>query len=112
MGEPLLIEGSFRQGQAKALTRQKNSDNIENVVSEDLIESFPDPNVTEAVQRLPGITIQRDQGEGRYIQVRGLAPRLNTVAVNGVKIPSPEGEVRQVAMDVVGADLLASIELH
>ncbi len=72
---------------------------------------FPDTNAVEAVQRIPGISIQRDQGEGRYIIVRGAEPRLNSVMINGERVPSPDAELRQVAADVIPADLLQSIEV-
>ena len=101
----------LRQGQTKALNVQKTASNIMNVVSEEQIESFPDINSAEVLQRVPGITILRDQGEGRYVQIRGTEARLNTMKVNGETIPSPEGEIRQVQMDIIPADQLSSIEV-
>jgi len=98
-------------GQARALNQQKTSPNIINVVSSDQIGSFPDPNAAEAAQRIPGIVIQRDQGEGRFVSVRGTEPRLNSVLINGERIPAPEGDIRYVALDVIPADLLEAIEV-
>ncbi len=105
-----IVEG-IRLGQTKALNTQKNSDNIKNVVSSDLIQLFPDPNAAEALQRLPGLSIQRDQGEGRYVLIRGTEARLNSMMINGERIPSPEAEVRSVALDAIPADAIASIEV-
>ena len=68
--------GSSLHGQARALNQQKTAPNIKNVVSADLIGRFPDPNVAEALQRIPGISVQRDQGEGRYVQIRGTDPSM------------------------------------
>ncbi|NII23535.1 TonB-dependent receptor [Pseudoflavitalea sp. X16] len=99
------------QGQAKALNQQKNADNIKNVIAADQIGRFPDPNAAEALQRVPGVNIERDQGEGRYVFVRGLAPQFTNVSVNGEQIPSPEADVRYVALDAIPADQLASIEV-
>jgi TonB-dependent receptor len=99
------------QGQAKALNQQKNADNIKNVVAADPIGRVPDPNAAEALQRVPGVNIERDQGEGRYVFVRGLAPQFTNVSVNGEQIPSPEADVRYVALDAIPADQLASIEV-
>ncbi len=99
------------QGQTKALNIKKTSDNIMNVVAEEQIQSFPDINAAEVLQRIPGISIQRDQGEGRYVQVRGTQARLNLMKVNGEEIPSPERAIRNVMIDVVPADQLASIEV-
>ena len=99
------------QGQTKALSIQKSSDNIMNVVSEEQMEKFPDINSAEALQRLPGISIQRDQGEGRYVQVRGTPSRMNAMKINGENIPSPEGGERTAQMDIIPSDQLASIEV-
>ncbi len=99
------------QGQQRALNQQKTADNIKNIVSADQIGRFPDPNVAEALQRVPAVNIERDQGEGRYVLVRGLAPQFTNININGEQIPSPEAGVRYVALDAVPADQLASIEV-
>ncbi|RZL98033.1 MAG: TonB-dependent receptor, partial [Pedobacter sp.] len=106
----VVITG-YTQGQAKALNQQKNADNIKNIIAADQIGRFPDPNAAEALQRAPGINIERDQGEGRYVSVRGLAPQFTNTSINGEQIPSPEADVRFVALDVIPSDQLASIEI-
>ncbi len=106
----VVITG-YTQGQAKALNQQKNADNIKNIIAADQIGRFPDPNAAEALQRVPGITVERDQGEGRYVSVRGLAPQFTNTSVNGEQIPSPEADVRFVALDAIPSDQLASIEV-
>lgn len=110
MLKDIVITGVL-QGQQKALNQQKAADNIKNVVSADQIGRFPDPNVAEALQRVPGVNIERDQGEGRYVLVRGLAPQFTNISINGEQIPSPEAGVRFVALDAIPADQLASIEV-
>jgi TonB-dependent receptor len=97
--------------QAEALNRQRSAPNIMNVVAADQIARFPDASAPEAVQRVPGVSIARDQGEGRYIQIRGGSPANTQVTLNGVQIPSPEGEERQIALDAVPVDLLDGIEV-
>jgi len=99
------------QGQSKALSVQKTAENIMNVVSEEQMEKFPDINSAEALQRLPGVSVQRDQGEGRYVQIRGTATNMNAMKVNGENIPSPEGGERTTQMDIIPSDQLASIEV-
>ncbi len=111
ISETVTVESPILEGQARALNQQKESLNIQSIVSSDQIGRFPDPNAAEAAQRIPGITIERDQGEGRYVQVRGTEARLNSTQINGERVPSPEGDVRQVALDVIPADLLDSIEV-
>ncbi len=99
------------QGQVKAFIEQKRAVNIKNVVSAEQIEEFPDLNAAEAMQRIPGITLQRDQGEGRYVQLRGTPPELTNFNINGEQIPSPEGDVRYVGMDIISADQIEFIEV-
>jgi TonB-dependent receptor len=111
-GEEIVVHASpILQGQAKALNRQKNAINISNIVAADQIGRFPDPNAAEATQRIPAVTLLRDQGEGRYVLVRGTEARLNSTTVNGERIPSPEAGIRDIALDVIPADLLQSIEV-
>lgn len=99
-------------GQAKALNTQKTNQNITNVVSTDQIGKFPDANIGDAVKRIPGITMQVDQGEARNVIVRGLAPQLNSVTLNGSRIPSAEGDNRNVQMDLIPSDMIQTIEVN
>lgn len=112
---PLAVEGievtGQRRGQALAMQQQRTADNIKTVVSSEYMGRFPDPNAAEAIQRLPGVSTYRDQGEGRYILIRGSAPEMSSMTINGERIPSPEGDIRYVALDVIPADLLAGIEV-
>jgi hypothetical protein len=80
--EGMLVEGS-REGQARALSLQLTADNISNIVAAELIGRFPDPNIAEALQRVPGLSVFRDQGEGRYVLIRGSEPRLTAVSSAG-----------------------------
>ena len=106
----VTVTGRF-EGQQLALFQQRNAANIKNVVSFEQIRLFPDVNAAEAIQRIPGITLQRDQGEGRYVQLRGTPPALTNFNINGEQVPSPEGDVRYVGLDVIAADQIASIEI-
>jgi TonB-dependent receptor len=98
-------------GQARALNDQKNSINLINLVASDQIGSFPDPNAAEAVQRVPGIVVQRDQGEGRYVLIRGTEPRLSATTINGERIGTTENTSRQIPLDTIPADLMGAIEV-
>lgn len=110
-GERVVVWGARAKGQALALNQQKNAPNIKNIVASDQMGRFPDASAPEAVQRIPGISVQRDMGEGRYIQIRGGAPRMTAVTFNGERVPSPEGDDRQIALDAVPVDVLESIEV-
>ena len=112
MGTVTVNANPILAGQAQALSEQKNAPNIVNIVSSEQIQVFPDTNAAEATQRVPGIFIQRDQGEGRYVQIRGTAADLNRTQIDGEVIPAPESDVRQVALDVIPSDLLETCLLY
>lgn len=111
-GREVLILGDRLRGQAKALNQQKNNLNITNIVSADQIGRFPDANIGDAIKRIPGIAMQNDQGEARNIIIRGLAPELNSVSLNGDRIPSAEGDNRRVQMDLIPSDMIQTIEVN
>jgi TonB-dependent receptor len=99
------------EGQIRAFIEQKKAESIKNIVSAEQIATFPDMNAAEVMQRIPGITLQRDQGEGRFVQLRGTPPELTNFNINGEQIPSPEGGVRYVGMDIIPADQIDFIEV-
>jgi TonB-dependent receptor len=94
-----------------AVNMQRNSDTVESVLTKDGVGQFPDQNVAESLRRLPGINILDDQGEGRFVSVRGLDPTLNASSVNGVRLPAPEADTRAVALDVLPSELIQSIQV-
>jgi TonB-dependent receptor len=107
----VTAEALILESQERALNVQKAAANITNVVSADQIGSFPDRNAAETTQRIPSVSITKDQGEGRYVNIRGTEPRLNAMMIDGQRIPSPDPLIRQVAVDVVPSELLQSIEV-
>jgi TonB-dependent receptor len=88
---------------------ERNADGIVSAVTSDDVGNFPDQNVAETLQRLPGVSISRSEGEGRFVSVRGLDPSFNNVTVNGVKIGSTEKSNGSVALDIIPSDLLDKI---
>ncbi|MBM0169321.1 TonB-dependent receptor [Altererythrobacter sp. C41] len=96
---------------ASALSRKRANDGVSDVLTRDAIGQFPDQNVAESLRRLPGVNVLNDQGEGRFVSVRGLDPELNATSLNGVRLPAPESDVRSVALDVISSDIIESIEI-
>ena len=96
---------------SSALSRKRQNDTVSDVLTRDGIGQFPDQNVAESLRRLPGINVLNDQGEGRFVSIRGLSPSLNATSLNGVRLPSPENDIRAVALDVVSSDIIESIEV-
>jgi len=108
--EAMSIEGQ-RAGQARALNLQRASENLKEIVAADAIGRFPDQNTAEAMQRLSGVALERDQGEGRFISIRGMTASLNSTQIDGVNVPSSERNTRKVNLDTIPSELLDSIEL-
>ncbi len=99
-------------GEAEAVNEIRASDTIVNILPAEVIVSLPNANIADAVGRLPGVTLERDEGEGKYVQIRGTEPRLSTLLIDGFVVPSPEGGVRQVKLDTIPAGLVESVEIN
>ena len=107
----VVVGGAFN-GQRRALSSQKNAMGIVNVVSADQVGKFPDSNIGDALKRISGINVQYDQGEARFGQVRGTSADLSSVTINGNRIPSAEGDTRNVQLDLIPADMVQTIEVN
>ena len=110
--EEITVIGDRPHGEAEAINQERTSDNILNVLPSEVITSLPNANIADAVGRLPSVTLERDEGEGKYVQVRGTEPRLNNVTIDGINVPSPEAGVRQVKLDTIPADIVESVEIN
>ena len=108
--EKFVIEGSS-VGAARAINQQRAAETLTNLVAADDIGRFPDQNAAESIQRIPGVALYRDQGEGRFIVVRGIKPDLNTVQLNGVSVATPDRGNRTLPLDVIPSDALGAIEV-
>lgn len=109
LGE-IVVTGT-RAAQARALQVKRSAPTIIEALSADDVGKLPDANAADAVQRLPGVSITIDQGEGRYVVVRGVDSNLNNVTVNGQIFPGPEGGSRRVALDTFPSDIISRIEV-
>lgn len=106
----VVVTGVF-SGQQRAINAQKNNINITNVVSADQIGKFPDSNIGDALKRISGINVQYDQGEARFGQVRGTPAEFSSVTINGSRLPSAEGDIRNVQLDLIPSDMIQTIEV-
>ncbi|WP_428151417.1 TonB-dependent receptor [Brevundimonas sp.] len=109
--EDVVVTGVITDGIARSLNQQRNAAGTLNVLSADAIGRYPDPNVAESLQRVQGIAIQRDQGEGRYINVRGAPSSFTAVSVDGVAIPAVSPTTRAVDLDTLPSDIVSSVEV-
>src|SRR5262249_30921917 len=110
VSEEVVVRADRQRGEVEALNRERTADNILEVLPADVITSLPNTNIADAVGRLNNVSLERDEGEGKYIQIRGTEPRLSNVTVDGVHLASPEN-VRNVKLDAIPADLVESVEL-
>ncbi len=106
----VLVVGSAA-AQAGAINQQRASNAIINVIDSDGLGNFPDTTVADSLARVPGLSIETDQGEGRYVSIRGINTDLISASINGVRTPSPEDR-RGVLLDGVPSDLLDGIEVQ
>ena len=105
--EEITVIGS-KASLLSAVDKQRESDSIISVVDSDALGGFADTTAAEAVRRLSGISVENDQGEGRYVTIRGLSSDLNSIAINGASMVAPENG-RSVMLDGLPTELLDSI---
>ena len=110
--DQVVVSAASGHDVLQAINQEITSPNILQVMPETEILALPNANVADAIGRMPGVTVQRDEGEAVYVQVRGLDPRLTNTTIDGVTIPSPESNVRQVLLATIPADMVASVELN
>ena len=110
--EQVVVTAGRSYGEAEAVNEIRSSDTLINILPANVITSLPNANIADAVGRLPGVTLERDEGEGKYVQIRGTEPRLSNLTIDGVIVPSPEGTVRQVKLDTIPAGLIESVQIN
>ena len=113
--DEVVVTGSFTNSLKDALQLKRNADGVSDAVSASDIGNFPAVNVAEALQRVPGVSISREAGEGQFVSVRGLGPNFQAVTLNGSPIAYNENirnsdqSGRQFQFRVIPADLISAI---
>jgi hypothetical protein len=96
-----------------ARSRERNAEQVMNIVSGKAIQLSPDLTVANVIQRVSGISLERNSnGDGQFAILRGMDKRYNYTLVNGVKIPSPDNKYRYVPLDIFPAELLDRLEVY
>src|SRR5690554_4427989 len=98
--EEVIVQG-VRQAELNARERERNKDAFSSIIATDDVGNFADQNVAESLQRLPGITLQKSEGEGKFVTVRGLGPGFVTVSMNGNELASAGEDSRAFALDAL-----------
>ncbi|MCL6250418.1 TonB-dependent receptor [Altererythrobacter sp. KTW20L] len=107
----ITVYGTILDSTARALNQQRNADATTNVVSSDSIGRFPDSNIAEALQRVPGFGVERDQGEGNFISIRGAPSEFTSITVDGINLPSTSADTRAVDLGSIPSDVVSSLEV-
>jgi len=107
--EEVVVTG-MRASLEDALATKRNSDQIMDAISAEDIGKFPDENIGEALQRIPGVSLDREAGEGKGISIRGLGAGLSQVTVNGQPMASTEGS-REFNYSVLDSSMVAALEV-
>jgi TonB-dependent receptor len=110
----VVVFAPQRDSQVAALREQRQADNLVNVIASDTVGRFPDQNSAAALSRLPAVAVQRDQGQERYIQVRGAPNRWTSVSFDGVPVIGVDegGSGRAFRFDAVPAVILNSLAVN
>ena len=107
--EEIVVHG-IRQSIRDAISRKRNSGQIMDAIAAEDIGKLPDDNIGEALQRITGISLTREAGEGKEVSIRGLGSGLSQVTVNGQKMTSTEG-TRNFNYSVVDASMVSALEV-
>jgi TonB-dependent receptor len=110
--DSVVVRGTARNF-ASAIAGKRAADGVVDMFNADEIGRLPDKNIGETLNRIPGVSMLLEKGEGRFIQIRGISPRLNNVTINGMSLGNGETESggRLVPLDVVGGDLLSGVQV-
>jgi TonB-dependent receptor len=106
-----VVVSGYREAERKALQSKYAAETIQESIYADDVGKLPDQNVAEAVKRLPGVSVANDQGEGRYVIIRGINPNLVNVTINGQNAPVPEPEGRQIKLDDIPSAMIGSVDV-
>ncbi|MDO8540878.1 MAG: TonB-dependent receptor [Opitutaceae bacterium] len=107
------VEG-YREGYARALQQKRTADNVMDIISADSVGNLPDRNVADALSRIAGVSVIADNGEGRFVSIRGADPNLNAVTLNGATLAAPGVDGRSgraMPLDVIGSSQISQLEV-
>jgi TonB-dependent receptor len=107
-----VVVSANLEGDAAEINEQRTSENILNVMTAPTIMSLPNQSVATVLGRMPGVTVQINEGEPQYVQIRGTEPRLSNTTIDGVVVPGPDPQVRQVDLWVIPGDLVGEVQIN
>jgi iron complex outermembrane recepter protein len=108
--EEIIVTGIRASLQASQALK-RNADTIVDAISAEDVGKFPDANIAESLQRITGVSIDRNGGDGQFITVRGLGPEFNNVLVNG-RTMATDNAGREFSFDVLSSSLIQKSEVY
>ncbi|WOI53935.1 TonB-dependent receptor [Parvularcula sp. LCG005] len=111
--EDIIVVQGTKLSRERGLEEKRNANQIIDALSVDELGQLPDKNIGESLNRLPGVSMLVEKGEGRYVQIRGINPSLNNVTINGANLGSPEteGGGRQAPLDIIAGGVLGAVQV-
>ena len=107
-----IVYGRRASGQAQALRVQQSALNAQTIIHAELFNKYPDITLAETVQRMPGVTITRNRGEGELVQVRGLPEQYTAISLNGQRLPAVQPEAdRAGSLDIIQSNLVDEVRV-
>lgn len=106
-----IVVTGIRASLSSAAGRKRESPIVLDSITQEDLGKFPDANVAESLQRIPGVSIDRSNGEGQFVTVRGLGPQFNTVLVNGRSFAS-DNYGREFSFDLLAAELISGADVY
>lgn len=94
----------------RSINRKRNQNLISDSISAEDLGKFPDNNIADSLQRVPGVAIDRAGGEGRFVSIRGLGPDFTGVLING-RSPASENEERAFSFDTLASELISTVDV-
>lgn len=108
--EEVIVTG-IRGSLNRAMDIKRDADNLVDAISAEDLGKFPDQNLAESLQRVPGVSIDRNEGEGQFVSVRGLGPEFNAVLLNGRALASIDSS-RSFSFNIIAAELVSGTDVH
>jgi TonB-dependent receptor len=108
--DDIVVTGQ-RGSLQRAIELKRDAIGVTDIASADEIGRLPDRNVSEVVEHLPGVGVTYDQGEGRYVSIRGVPSNLNNYTLNGIEVGNPDGTTRSLPLDIISGQLLNRVEV-
>ncbi len=110
----IVVTGSIAESQAASLAAKRRAENLVDIAAADAVGRFPDQNSAAALSRLPAVAVQRDQGQERYVQVRGAPNRWTSVSIDGIPIIGVDegGATRAFRFDAIPSVILSALAIN